>query len=195
MFKGKKNNLTLPQPSASINNLLSFFFNKLWKHSTSTRFSLRRYERRYIAQQFSQEAQGQNVGPKNKNTNQKLAGICGSVKSDGHWYGFQDWINPINNTEHAQKYFRLMKIINNKDDSFSTTRNVTQESIQRKTFWRNCRSQLRGGHSWRFVVWSCLPLTFRFYIFLSSCSCFVCIYINEWKTSWLSIVLGNKQLV
>ena len=51
------------------------------------------------------------MGPKNKNTNQQLAGICGSVKSDRHWYDFQDWINPVNNIEHAQKYFRLMKNI------------------------------------------------------------------------------------
>ena len=66
------------------------------------------------------------MGTKNENTNQQLAGICGYVKSNGHWYDFQDWINLINNTEHAQKYFWLMKIINNKDDSFSTTRNARE---------------------------------------------------------------------
>jgi hypothetical protein len=136
MFKGKKNNLTLPQPSASINNLLSFFFfNNLWKHSTSTRVSLRRYQRRYIAQQFSQEAQVQNLGPKNKNTNQQLAGICGSVKSDRHWYDFQDWINPVNNIEHAQKYFRLMKNIIRRqllDDEKCNTRECRKENLLKK---------------------------------------------------------------
>ena len=60
-------------------------------------------QRRYKAQEFEQESQFQHLGTENNNTNQQLAGICGSVKSDGHWYGFQDWINPINNTEYAQK--------------------------------------------------------------------------------------------
>ena len=78
---------------------------------------------------------GKNLGPKNKNTNQQLAGICGSVKSDGHWYGFQDWINPMNNIEHAQKYFRLMKIIIRRqllDDEKCNTRECRKENFLKK---------------------------------------------------------------
>ena len=125
MYKGEKNNLMLPQPLASINNLF-FFKEQYLKTLYSYSVSWRRYQRRWIAQKSAQETQVQNVGTYKNNTNQQLAGFCASVKSDGHWYGFQDWINPINNTEHAQKYFRLMKIINNKDDSFSTTRNARE---------------------------------------------------------------------
>ena len=75
------------------------------------------------------------MGPKNKNTNQQLAGICGSVKSDGHWYDFQDWINPMNNIEHAQKYFRLMKIIIRRqllDDEKCNTREHRKENLLKK---------------------------------------------------------------
>ena len=43
-------------------------------------------------------------------TNQHPTSICASVKSDGRCSGFQDWINLINNTEHMDKLFSLMKI-------------------------------------------------------------------------------------
>ena len=75
------------------------------------------------------------MGPKNKNTNQQLAGICGSVKSDRHWYDFQDWINPVNNAEQAQKYFRLMKNIIRRqllDDEKCNTRECRKENFPKK---------------------------------------------------------------
>ena len=140
---------------------------------------MRRYQRRYIAQQFSQEAQVQNLGPKNKNTNQQLAGICGSVKSDGHWYDFQDWINPMNNIEHAQKYFRLIKIIIRRqllDDEKCNTRECRKENLLKKLSTPNFAEDT--AEDLQFEA-ACPKSCFRFYICLSSCSCFVCIYINE----------------
>jgi len=78
------------------------------------------------------------LGTKNKNTNQQLAGICGSVKSDRHWYDFQDWINPVNNIEHAQKYFRLMKNIIRRQLLDDEKGKLTEEFVD---------PQLCGGHS------------------------------------------------